>query len=229
MILKYILWLHVASGLISLVAAPVAMVFRKGSPVHRAWGKIYFYGMTCIAITAVIISIVKNIPFLLMIAVFSYNMICSGYRSIYLKKLHKSQKPLLIDWLISSIALIFNTGLLIYGLFRLSSGDSFGTVATVFGSLGILYVYTNSKKFFRPPSDKNHWLFGHMSGMVGGYIATVTAFLVVNVQFLPPVVTWLTPAAIGIPALSLWRNYYKKKFAAGAEAKNILEVKKDPE
>ena len=51
-----------------------------------------------------------------------------------------------------------------------------------------------------------------MGGMIGSYIAAVSAFSVVNFHFLPPAVRWLWPSAIGVPAILLWIRYYRQKF-----------------
>jgi hypothetical protein len=39
----------------------------------------------------------------------------------------------------------------------------------------------------------------------------VTAFSVVNFQFLPPLVRWLWPIALGVPAIVIWVAGYKRQ------------------
>jgi hypothetical protein len=51
-----------------------------------------------------------------------------------------------------------------------------------------------------------------MGGMLGSYIATVTAFSVVNFAFLPTAVRWLGPTVIGTPLIVLWVTYYRLRF-----------------
>ena len=67
-------------------------------------------------------------------------------------------------------------------------------------------------KFVRPPAHRNAWWFAHMSGMLGSYIATVTAFSVVNFGFLPTAARWLWPTVIGTPLIALWVTYYRLRF-----------------
>ena len=67
-------------------------------------------------------------------------------------------------------------------------------------------------KFMHPPADKNFWWYAHMGGMIGSYIAAVSAFSVVNFRFLPPEVRWLWPSAIGVPGIFIWIGYYQKRF-----------------
>jgi hypothetical protein len=51
-----------------------------------------------------------------------------------------------------------------------------------------------------------------MSGMLGSYVAAVTAFSVVNFTFLPTTLRWLWPTALGTPLIALWITYYKRRF-----------------
>jgi hypothetical protein len=56
------------------------------------------------------------------------------------------------------------------------------------------------------------WWYQHMQGMVGAYIAAVSAFSAVNLYFLPPIIRWLWPTVVGSIGLSVWIRYYRKKF-----------------
>lgn len=202
LLLRLTIYLHALSGFTALIAGGLAMGSAKGKPAHRRAGKIYFYGMSGVFVTAVIVSLAKNLPFLLMVGFFSYHMVCSGYRALSLKKLHRQQRPALIDWTIAGLAGTFNTALLAWGLYKLlHDSQPVGIIALVFGLIGMQFVLQNLRTYFRKPKDKNHWLQSHIGGMIGGYIATWTAFLVVNISFLPALLTWLGPTAIGLPVI----------------------------
>jgi len=230
--LQIILGIHIAAGTISLIVAPIAMIVKKGGKQHRLWGKVYFAGMTVVVITAIIISLYKTIPFLLMIAVFGYYFIVSGYRSLYLKKLHAGQKANIIDWSITLFASLFNMGLIIWGIVHMISEKissftsvSFSVIAIVLGMLGMTFVIGNIKNFFKAPSDKNHWFFNHMVGMLAGYLVTLGAFSAVNFYFLPKIIRWLWPVILGVPAIIIWTNYYKRKFNKGKQPKEFATLK----
>lgn len=77
----------------------------------------------------------------------------------------------------------------------------FGSVAIVFGGIALLRVWQTTRSFRTLPDDKAYWLYAHIIGMWGGYIATLTAFLVVNVHFLPSVLVWLLPTVVGVPLI----------------------------
>jgi hypothetical protein len=57
-----------------------------------------------------------------------------------------------------------------------------------------------------------HWWYNHIGGMGGGYIATVTAFVVVNVKMNPGWILWLLPTAIGAPIIYRTVAHYKRQF-----------------
>jgi hypothetical protein len=86
-------------------------------------------------------------------------------------------------------------------------------VALVFGIGGVVTTGVDMVRFVRPPTERMAWWYSHMAGMLGSYIATVTAFSVVNFDFLPTVARWLWPSVVGTPLIVLWVAYYKRKFA----------------
>lgn len=214
--LNLTLGIHIVCGFVSLFVAPLAMLTQKGGKFHRFWGKIYFVGMTGVAITGVGISIYKTIPFLLMVSVFSYYFVAYGYRIIYLKNLHKNQKPANLDWILAVFTTLFNLGLIAFGLNQLltktSNSYAFSYIAIVFGVLGVQTVYSNTKLFWKKPTDPKHWFYSHIGGMIGSYIATISAFSATNFYFLPTVLRWLWPTILGVPLIIFWIRHYKIKF-----------------
>ena len=90
--------------------------------------------------------------------------------------------------------------------------SSFGIVAIVFGVIGLLFGMSDMRDFLHPPADKMAWWYSHMTRMLSAYIATVTAFSVVNFQFLPPVARWLWATMLGTLGIVVWTRYYRKKF-----------------
>lgn len=93
-----------------------------------------------------------------------------------------------------------------------------GVVPVVFGALGVVLAGNDLRKFVRPPADPSAWWFNHMGGMLGSYIATVSAFSVVNFTFLPVAVRWLWPTAVGVPAIVMWITYYRRRFRRSRRA-----------
>jgi hypothetical protein len=69
--------------------------------------------------------------------------------------------------------------------------------------------------FIKPSGEKMFWWFAHMQGMIGSYIAAMTAFSAVNLShwFGAAWWVWLWPTIVGVPAIAIWTTYYKKKFS----------------
>lgn len=211
--LRIVLILHIIGGFLALTSGLIAMTARKGGRLHRLNGKIYFGGMTAVFVSAVILSIAHHIPFLLMVGFFSYYLVVRGYRILFLKKLGRGQRPAVLDWVIVLVAGGFIVYLLGWGIMNAIRGVGFGFVAIVFGGLGSSFLAGDVRKFLRPSIEKMHWWYTHIASMCGGYIATVTAFVVVNVQMNPGWVPWLLPTAIGAPLIARTIVKYKKRFA----------------
>lgn len=219
---------HMASGFIALVVAPLAMLVQKGGDAHRRWGKLFVWAMAVVVVTAIILGISSGNIIMALVAVFSFHMIASGYRSLYLKKLHEGQKPVKADILIQGTAAVVNGGLFLWAISLLMLGLKFQKVIIffVFGGIGLLMVFFNFNRFYKRSHDKQEWLYGHMTGFLGGYIATVSAFSAVTMDMISPVwLRWLWPTLLGSPLIFFWIRHYKRRFSKGRRAKEILDVR----
>ncbi len=206
--------LHIIGGTLALLSGLVAMFTAKGGKLHRLAGKIYFWSMTAVFVGAVVVAMGHENYFLLMVGFFSYYMTVRGYRILFLKKLYAGQKPGLVDWIISIVAGAFILILLAWGIYAMRMGSGMGIVAIVFSVIGSSFLLGDIRNFIKPPQEKMHWWYGHISGMGGSYISAVTAFIVVNVQ-LPQFqwVLWILPAIIGSIFIGRSIRKYKVQFA----------------
>ncbi|MBD2754062.1 DUF2306 domain-containing protein [Spirosoma validum] len=201
LILKALIIIHATGGTLALASGPVAMLTKKGSTPHRRAGRVYVCSMAVVFVTAVVVAYVKSLAFLFMIAFFSFYLVLAGYRALKLKKLHLGQQPTWIDWALQGGAGLFAIALAEWGIYTWLQGDTFGIVAIVFGAVLLWRTSHAALRFVHPPEDPKYWLYTHIAGMCAGYIATLTAFLVVNNHFLPGVVAWLLPTAVGTPLI----------------------------
>ena len=222
--LRVLLALHIACGTVGFVCAPVALLTAKGGKTHRRWGRIYFWAMAGVGVTALIMSLALPIYFLAMVSVFSFYAAFAGYRVLSLKQMYKGQRPGIWDWLAAIITalssfLLFLMGFLIPRLMHVGlifiAGHPVSIVSIVFGLLGMRLSSASIQKFVKPPREKMFWWFNHLQGMIASYIAAMTAFSAVNLGhwFGPAWWVWLWPTIHGVPAIYLWTAYYKKKFA----------------
>src|SRR6266478_4009207 len=176
----YVRILHIACGMIALFVAPAAMLTLKGGLVHRRWGKIYFWTMAVVATTAMIMAVYRPIVFLALLAIFSFYFAFRGYRSI----LRKRQSAEIMDWVGALLTLAGSLSLVALAIHPLRGQFlPAPAVSFAFGLIGVLISGSDIRRFLRPPADRNAWWYSHMGGMLGSYIATVSAFSAVNFTF----------------------------------------------
>ncbi|MFB6279343.1 MAG: hypothetical protein ABEK75_07545 [Salinibacter sp.] len=215
LIFDALLWIHIAAGMVALVVAPGALLTRKGSGWHRHWGQMYFWSMAVVAGTALVMSAMRSGLFLGLVAVFSFYLAFTGVRALRRKR--PGVRVTRWDWGAALIALLGSVGLILFGGLVLADGHTFGIVALVFGGIGGGLAGRDLRRFWNPSKTERAWFFMHLQRMIAAYIATVSAFSVVNFSFLPPVVRWLWPTVVGTAAIALWTRYYRRKFTAQAE------------
>lgn len=219
--LKITLYFHIVAGFLALVTGLIPMFSKKGGKVHILWGKVYFWAMFVVALTALMRFQMKlNLIFLAGIAVFSFYNTFTGARLVHRKD---HIKPIFIDWF-ASILGVFCAFLMVYFSYLAFNMDNvFYTVLfLVFGIFMLVLVVEDLRIFAGRKSIKSedgtpvpvrYWFQNHISRMGGSYIATVTAFLVVNnPPYIPGLVVWIAPGVIGGVIIGRTRAYYLKKF-----------------
>lgn len=202
--IRVLVIIHIIAGSGALIFGAIAFALRKNTPKHKPIGRIYFWCMTVVFITAMFVSVYKELLFLFLIGIFTYYSTIIAYRSLRLKNLHKGQKPLKIDWLIEIIAGLTFTGMIAFAAYILIvKGNLGGVIPLVFGAFGLLSVRTNVRLMTRQPKETLYWLKKHIGHMMGSYIGAVTAFLVNQTEYIPinPIILWLGPAVIVVPAI----------------------------
>ena len=217
-IIKNMLYLHIVVGAVSLLTGLVAILSAKGKKWHRQSGKIYVYAMTGVFVTGIFIAGFRYNRFLFLIAFLSYYTVFCGVRSLKLKKLHKKQNPKWYDWFAGILNALVNTVFVAFGIY-LGFFKGFATGGALlsigFGLGGLVLSFTNLKPFFIRPNKAYHWYLSHIGNMIGGYIATFTAFLstiVSRSDFINPYLAFALPALIGVPLLLYWLHKTEQKF-----------------
>lgn len=214
---RVLLIIHIVAGMLALVAGAFAIGSKKGRSLHRKSGQVYFLTMTIIFLSGLILAGFRENRFLFMLSFLSYYTVFAGVRVLRLKKLHKNQKPAWYDWAAGCVNLFMNIIFLGMGLYILVRDVSAWGAALMyigFGTGGIAISYTNLTPFFTPPNKAYHWYLAHIGNMMGGYIATFTAFLstiVSRFDFPYPMLAFITPAILGVPVLVYWLTSYEKK------------------
>ena len=208
---KILLAIHIFFGSIGLLTGTLNIIRKKGNKPHFLVGKLFLVSMIINAIAGFIMSILHNNIFLLIVAVFSFYMVCTGQRILSLKNLIKNQKPKPIDYGLTFGMLLFGTGFIVYGIYLVLHQNYFGTVMLVFGAISISFVRTDLRLYQGIAQHKNYWLLVHLQRMIGAYIASVTAFIVTVNQFGFGIVAWLLPTVILVPLIVKWSRQYAVK------------------
>ncbi len=190
---------HVISGFSALLFGLIAIVTKKGKKTHKKTGLIFFYSMLVVSISGLLVSLIRDNQFLFFISIFTFFMNYFGYRSIVNKNLTYNK----LDYFVLIISAL-NTILMIYTL---------NIILLVFGGISLSLVINEIRIIFRIRKNeqlpKLTWLRRHIGMMIGTYIATSTAFLIVNVNdFEPAWIPWLAPTFILSPLIF----YFSKKF-----------------
>ena len=200
--------IHIISGFSSLVSGFIAIMSKKGSSFHLLTGKIYYYSMVSVFITALIISIYKVNIFLLMIAIFSMYFVFVAVRVLKFK--NKNYKVGSVEFMTVWIMIIVSILMIVLSFII----DRMSIVLLVFGIVGLVsplqYIFSYKKD---PKFMNKRWLLEHIGNIGGAYIATVTAFLVVNVpKYLPnfpSLAVWILPGIVGAMIIRFASKKYR--------------------
>ncbi len=197
--IQILILIHAGFGGIALISGLVALITKKGRKIHKKAGIIFFYSMLTSAIFAFIISVLPNhhSPFLFSIGIFSIYFLLIGYRSLRFKRKNvNSQNEKIISWLMVVVGLsMILFPILLLGVINI--------VLTIFGLVGLIFALRNLRMYQSPEKIHKNWLKLHLGNMTGGYIAAVTAFVVVNDIF-PSFYGWFIPGVIGGVFIVYW-------------------------
>lgn len=202
-VIEILLLIHVASGVVALISAFIAVGVSKGGKAHRRVGVVFFYSMLAVGITAIPVTFVRPNPFLFFIALFSFYMAFAGYR-----RGRKRHVDATIDRFAAWLMLVFGVVMIGYGVFMVAAGDSLGWALASFGALGLTFGIEDAVKASKTVAHADR-VRVHLSRMLGGTIATITAVLVQQVSPLvqnplAEVALWLGPTVVLVPVIFLW-------------------------
>lgn len=209
-LLSTLLVLHIAGGSIGLVSGTINLIRKKGDKLHKMIGTIFYYGMLITGTTSLLLAAIHPNHFLFIIGVFTLYLVVTGQR--YLAKSRKGSIDSfdrIITYAMMAAAISFIT----IGTYYLVNSNFFGAVYIVFGGFGLLFVKGDLTYYAGKSRFKNYPLLSHIQRMTGGYIAALTAFLVVNSdkfpEGVPAVAAWLAPTILVVPLIIYWSRRYQ--------------------
>ncbi len=200
---EVLLFIHVVAGIVALLSAFVAASNKKGAKRHRLVGQVFFGAMFIVGVTAIPVTFVNPNPFLFFIALFSFYMAYAGWR-----RGKARYQPRAEDLVAAVLMVVTGVVMIGYGLYMAITQSGLGFALIAFGALGLSFGIRDWSDIRRTPSH-SHKVQIHVSRMLGGTIATITAVLVQQVSplidsELGKVVLWLAPTIVISPFIALW-------------------------
>ena len=207
-----LLILHIVAGSFGLVTGTINLIFRKSGARHRVMGIIFTIAMLLTGFSAIGLAWINPSPFLFIVGVFTVYMVGTGYRYIRIRNSGGKKGPQIIDWILTVGMAVVGIVFLVMGGYLGFNGDAFGVVYIVFGLISLLFVSADRTNYGGKSKIVNYWQVAHLQRMIGAYIASVTAFLVVNsnglTAFIPGWLFWLLPSIILTPLIIIWSRKY---------------------
>jgi uncharacterized membrane protein len=211
-IFKLFLILHIVGGSIGLLTGMMNILRKKGDKNHKFVGKIFLNSMLVAGVSSLILASIHPNSFLFMVGIFTLYMVGSG--QLYLKRQDKLS-PKYLEWTLTILMLLAGILFVGMGVLALIKSNLFGLVFITFGCLGLVFVRQDFMNHKGQSDIKNYWLVAHLQRMTGGFIASLTAFLVVNAKYFPEQIPsflfWLLPTLIFTPLIIKWVRKFEVK------------------
>ena len=200
--MQYLLFTHIIAGSISLTAAALAVLSTKGKKLHILSGRTYFWGMAIIFLTAIPMSIISVNIFLFLVAIFSFYLAFAGMRFA------RNRKGIanFFDWV--AIGLMVLSGVIMLFLatnYFMNNNSQYITLA-VFGLIAISLGYTDFSNYRKKYAIGKQRIARHLTNMLAGTIAVITAVLVTNIHIEPVFILWILPTIIITPLIFWWNR-----------------------
>ena len=190
----------IGAGIVALVASLLAIGSAKGKKLHIKSGRIYFFGMLGIFITAIPMALVTGNQFLFITAVFSFYLAFAGIRFAR----NRLGVPATIDWIAVILMLLSGVGMwLMAGAHFMNDNANF-VIPVVFGTVALSLGFRDYRTHKNQTAKGPQRIGSHLTNMLGGTIAVITAVLVVNVDIQPSWLFWILPTLLITPLIIWW-------------------------
>lgn len=204
------LWVHIAAGVVAVLAGTGALVTKKGGQRHRQAGKLFLVSMGVVVGTVLMLLALNQTSFriiLTLVAVFSGYLAFSGYRVLSRKR--PAATPQRLDWIATGSVVLACFVLGVWGIVWVVTGNSFGFVMLVFGGIGVTFGTIDIRTFRGDTSGE--WLVSHLQRMIAAFIATISAVSAVNLTPVLGILAWLWPTIVGTPLIYYWSKEHSKE------------------
>jgi uncharacterized membrane protein len=206
-IFRFMLALHILGGSVGLISGTIVLILKKGDKSHKAIGSIFFWAMNLAGLCSFVLAVMHPNNFLFVVGIFTLYMNLTARSYLKFKR-----KDAVINFrdAIPTIGMVIAAFFFVIVGIKLISKDSFGWVLLSFAFISLRFVIADYMFFKGKSKFANQWLLSHLQRMIGTYIASITAFLVVNINFKPAFVIWLAPTVLLVPLIIYWSRKYGK-------------------
>ena len=156
--------------------------------------------MVTIFLTAIPMSIISNNIFLFLIAIFSFYLAFAGMRFARNRK----GVATILDWVAICLMIFSGIGMWILATIYFLNSNTQYNVLLVFGFLSITLGYADFRSYKNNSATGKERISRHLTNMMGGTIAVITAVLVGNPPFEPEWVWWVLPTVLITPVIFWW-------------------------
>ena len=200
--MQYLLVAHIFAGCISLIAAVFAVVSSKGKQAHILAGRTYFWGMAVIFLTAIPMSISSSNVFSFLIAIFSFYLAYVGMRFAR----NRAGTANMFDWVAVGLMVFSGLAMWFLALVYFMNNNSLYITLTVFGFIAISLGYMDFRSYRNKSAIGKQRIARHLTNMLAGTIAVITAVLVTNLRIEPVFILWILPTIIISPLIFWWNR-----------------------
>ena len=200
--MNVLLPIHILAGAVALLCAALAVSSEKGKKIHVLSGKTYFWSMVAIFLTALPMSIIKSDIFLLLISIFSFYLAFSGIRFARNRKGIATT----LDWIAVSLIILSGVGMWLLAAIYFTNDNSQYIVLLVFGFLAVFLGYGDLQTHKNKTATGKERIAKHLTNMLAGTIAVITAVSVTNIEIDPEWVLWVMPTALITPVIYWWNK-----------------------
>ena len=211
MLSAILLILHIGAGSLALLTAAIAVFTPKGQKWHVLSGRVYAIAMTLVFLTAVPLSVLGADILLLLIAFFSFYLVFAGWRFAR----NRRGAPHAVDWTATAIMLTTGLGMGLYAGVLAGSGDSQWVTMAVFAAIAVALGVADGLYHRLRRATGGRRVSRHLTNMLGGTIATITATLVVNVETNPEGIAWILPTLVITPFITWWNFRIARQYRTG--------------
>lgn len=234
-----LVYAHITTGSVGLLAFWVPVIGRKGGPAHRRWGRVFTLSMLAtgsIAVgiaTCTILWPLETHPHLLSYGeawvrgIFGWMMAYLGILTVnlawygWLCVKSKQRRERNREWRNLALQAVLTVAALNCAI----QGWLIGQGLMIGISLvGFATVATNLRFLYRAQAPRNEWQFEHLKGLVGAGISVYTAFFAFGaVRIMPSValnpVLWAVPLIVGLAIILYHKHDLAKKARGGARSR----------